>query len=233
MNIEILFENDDMLAVNKPAGLVVHPDGKTEEPSLCDWIVEKYPEIRGVGEPIECKDGTIIERPGIVHRLDRDTSGVLVIAKNPVSYEILKAAFKKRKADKTYNAFVYGHVKEGRGTIDLPIGKSGGDFRKWSAMKKARGKIREAQTFFRVVDRGEFEGEKYSFLELKPKTGRTHQIRVHLQAKNHPVVSDHLYAPNKPKILGFERLALHSRKLEVWDQTIEAPYPDDFVEALL
>lgn len=233
MNIEILFENEDMVAINKPAGLIVHADGKTVEPTVCDWILEKYPETAGIGEPIECKDGTIIQRPGIVHRLDRDTSGVLVIAKNPISFEILKAQFRKRKADKTYHAFVYGHMKEDRGTIDLPIGKSGGDFRKWSAMKKARGKIREAQTFFRVVERGERDGEKYSFLELKPRTGRTHQIRVHLQAKNHPVICDHLYAPNKPQILGFKRLALHSRKLEVCGETIEAPYPDDFIEAML
>src|SRR3989344_6809899 len=106
--IEILFENDDVVAVNKPAGLVVHPDGKTNEPTLVDWILEKFPEIKEVGEPLILSNGEKIHRPGIVHRLDRETSGVSIIAKNQQTFLHLKDQFKNRETEKVYNAFVYG-----------------------------------------------------------------------------------------------------------------------------
>ena len=231
--INILYEDDDVLVVNKPSGLVVHSDGKTKEPTLTDWILENYPDVRGVGEPTKLSDGTMIDRPGIVHRLDRETSGVLLVAKNQKAFEFLKKQFQEREMEKTYRAFVYGEMKNDSGVIDRPIARSTGDFRKWTAERGRRGEEREAVTEYRVLAR--YNG--FSFLDVHPKTGRTHQIRVHLKAISHPVVCDKLYASKKECALGFSRLALHAFSLKFntpSDKTVivEAPYPDDFKEAV-
>ena len=247
---EILIEKADFLIINKPAGLVVHSDGRTKEATLCDWLVEKYPNIRGVGEPLTLSDGREIDRPGIVHRLDRETTGAMVVALTQEMFGHLKKQFQNHEVKKIYHAFVYGSVKEERGVIDRPIGKSKSDFRQWSAQRGARGEMRPAVTNFKVLERGEAEVpegskdrtthgcERYTFIEAEPKTGRTHQIRVHMKAINHPLVADSLYAQGKPAILGFTRTALHARSLSFTDLSgerisAEAPYPDDFVEALL
>lgn len=231
-NIKIIFENDEVLAVDKPAGLVVHSDGKTKEPSLTDWVFEKYPEMESVGEKA-VYDGKEIARPGVVHRLDRETSGVIVLAKTQESFENLKKQFQEREIEKTYNAFVYGAVKNEEGTIDRPIGKSKSDFRKWSAQRGARGEMREAVTEYKVLKKN----KEFSYLEIFPKTGRTHQIRVHLKAINYPVVCDKLYAPKRESALRFERLALHACSLTFSllngeKVTVEAELPEDFQNAL-
>ena len=231
--MKILFENENILAINKPSGLVVHSDGRTKEESVSSWLLEKYPEIKNVGEPWTSPSGEVIYRPGIVHRLDRDTSGVLVIAKNQESFLNLKSQFQDREIKKTYNAFVYGEMKELEGVIDRSIGRSKSDFRKWSAQRGARGEMREAVTEYKVLS----TCQEVSFVEVYPKTGRTHQIRVHFKAINHPVVCDSLYAENKSSLLGFDRLALHARKIEISDingdiLSIEASLPTDFVSAL-
>jgi len=233
MEIEVINEDKNILVINKPAGLVVHGDGRTEEKTLVDWILKEYPEIKNVGESLKLNDGTLIDRPGIVHRLDRETSGVMVIARNQESFEHLKKQFQDREVSKTYNAFVYGNIKEEEGTIDRDIGKSRSDFRRWSAQRGARGKMREAVTDYKVIKRS----PEATFLELKPKTGRTHQIRVHMKAINHPVVADKLYAPNHKLILGFGRLALHAKELEILGldgekHTFQVPLPEDFQKAL-
>ncbi len=267
MKISILYENKDVVIINKPAGLVVHFDGKTKEKTLVDWILKKYPRIKNVGEPIILDDGSPekilpdgkskifraldkksnasgktlagkkILRPGIVHRIDRDTSGVLIIAKNKESFEFLKKQFKDRKVRKVYQAFVYGDVKDERGMINRPIGRSSTDFRKWTAQRGIRGEAREAVTYFKVLNKI----NDITFVEAIPKTGRTHQIRVHFSAINHPIVQDKLYATNfylnKKQQLGFKRMALHARELEInllskKILTIIAPYPKDFEEAI-
>ncbi len=233
MNISILYEDKDVLVVNKPAGLVVHADGRTEEPTLVDWILENYPNIKDVGEPTKLSNGEIIVRPGIVHRLDRDTSGVLVVAKKQPAFLFLKQQFQDRTLQKTYRAFVYGEPKQEEGIIDRPIARSRKDFRLWSAQRGAKGVEREAITEYKVLARH----KGFSFFELKPKTGRTHQIRVHLKAINHPVVCDKLYAPKQKPALGFTRLALHSLSIEFTLPSgkpikVEAPYPEDFKKAL-
>lgn len=235
MNIPILFENDDFLIVNKPAGLMVHGDGKITEPTLVDWILEEHPYIEGVGE--DMKD---IKRPGIVHRLDKDTSGVLVIAKTQESFEYLKKQFQDRKIQKTYNAIVYGWPKNDTGTIDEPIGRSRKNFRMWLSGRGNRGTLREAVTDYKILKRFEVESEKYSYIELHPKTGRTHQIRVHLKYLNHPIVADVLYAGKRAEKLpnlGFDRQALHARKISFIGlagvkAAVEAPLPDDFTNIL-
>ena len=227
--ITIVYEDTNILAVNKPAGLIVHSDGRTREPTLADWLVKNYPDIKKVGEPWRAPDGSIIWRPGIVHRLDRDTSGAIIIAKTPEAFDFLKKQFQERRVKKTYRAFVYGLVKQDTGTIDKPIGRSKNDFRKWSAEYGARGDKREAVTTYKVLQRG----KEATYIEAYPETGRTHQIRVHLKAVGHPIVHDILYAPKGKDILGFSRTALHSFSIDVVTPTqkvlhIEAPLPEDF-----
>ena len=216
--------------IDKPAGLVVHPDGRTKEPSVSEWFVAKYPESKNVGEPMGD-----IERPGIVHRIDRETSGVLILAKTKKGYEHLKAQFQNREIEKIYHLFVYGNVEDDQSTINLPIGRSASNFRKRSAERGARGEKREALTYFRVIKRA--DDKSVTFLEAKPKTGRTHQIRVHFKAIHHPVVCDKLYASTKECLLGFDRLALHARAITFKDvsggqHSVLANYPEDFARAI-
>lgn len=232
----IISEDDQFVAVNKPAGLVVHYDGKTKEPSLADWILKKYPNIKNVGEPTTLSNGEVIYRPGIVHRIDRETSGVLLIAKTQKMFEFLKNQFKNHEVHKTYHAFVYGNLKEDEGVISKPIGRGKKDFRQWTVGRGARGEMREAVTNFTVLARGTENNEIFSFLELWPKTGRTHQIRVHLKSIHHPVVCDRLYAPKTAPALGFKRTALHASKIEFRNLkreivTVLAPFPADFKKA--
>jgi len=233
MDIPIIYEDEYIMAVNKPAGLLVHGDGRPNGPTLVDWIKENRPEIMGTGENIILQNGTVIERPGIVHRLDKDTSGVLIITKTHESFLFLKEQFQLREIEKTYNAFVYGHIKETKGVIDRPIGRSASDFRKWSAQRGARGELREAVTEYSVIK----AVDDWTFLEIHPKTGRTHQIRVHFKSIHHPIVCDKLYAPNHECLLGFHRTALHARSISInlpngQKKTIEAEYPVDFTLAL-
>lgn len=237
MKIDILYEDKDIVAVNKPAGLVVHPDGKSKGPFLTDWILENYPKTKNVGESVETKDYGIIERPGIVHRLDRDTSGVILIAKTKAGHECLKTQFQDRTINKKYLAFVYGEVKDQFGIINRPIGRSPKDFRRWSATRGARGEMRDAETWYTVLS----TRVGYSFVEVEPKTGRTHQIRVHFKAINHPILHDSLYAPekidDKTKSLGFKRNALHAFSIEFTNCQgkvikVRADIPKDFVTAI-
>jgi 23S rRNA pseudouridine1911/1915/1917 synthase len=195
--------------------------------------LKNYPDTKDVGESLVLSDGTIIKRPGIVHRLDRDTSGILLIAKNQESFLNLKEQFQNRTIQKSYRAFVYGEMKEIEGVIDRPIGRSTNDFRKWSAQRGARGKMREAITEYKVLNKK----DGFSYVEVNPKTGRTHQIRVHFKAINHEIVCDKLYAPKKECALGFERLALHSYSIEFnliggKRLNLEAELPNDFKNAL-
>jgi len=244
MNIPILHQDSHIVAINKPSGLVVHSDGKTKEPALSDWIAEHFPQAADVGEPIVLTDGSVINRPGIVHRLDRDTSGVMLIALSQEGFNHLKRQFQDRDIEKIYHTFVYGIMKEDDGIIDRPITRSRKDFRLWSAQRGGRGEARDAVTHYKVLNRIEsIDGhlsrpnEQATFVEVSPKTGRTHQIRVHFKAINHPVIADPLYAPKREPLLGFKRLALHARQITFVDMnnkeiTIEAPYPDDFTFAL-
>ena len=229
--IEILFENDNFLAINKPAGLVVHSDGRTKEQSVADWILENYPKLKEVGEPWQDRQGNVIFRPGIVHRLDRDTSGVMLIAKNQNYFNLLKEQFQNHQIQKTYLAFVYGEIKPDDGIIDKAIGRSPSDFRRWLAGRGARGTMREAITNYKTL----WRSKDVSFLELKPKTGRTHQLRVHLKYFNHPIIADQLYASNQIGLLDFTRTALHSYNIEFNDGgqnfNITAPLPNDFIHA--
>lgn len=233
-DIEIIYEDDDVLAVNKPAGVAVHEDGRTQEETLTDWVRSTRPGMVGVGEEMTLQNGTVIDRPGIVHRLDRDTSGILLLAKTQEAFLFLKDQFKNRKIQKLYHAFVWGELKEPAGTIDKPIGRSKKDFRLWSATSSAGGKLREAVTRWTRLECA----KGISYLALEPKTGRTHQLRVHLKAIGHPIVGDVRYGAKKGTALGFERLALHARSISFVHPNgnrmeFEAPLPDDFIEGII
>lgn len=213
MEPEILFEDDVLVVINKPAGIIVHPDGKHDYPALTSWLEKKYKEFY------------------LVHRIDRETSGVLVVAKTAEAFEFLKAQFKNREIKKTYRAFVYGPLKDERGVIDKPIGSGRGGVGPRSA-SLPHGTTRDALTTYRVIA----NGAGCAYVEVFPKTGRTHQIRVHFSSIQHPVVCDTLYSPSRPKLLGFERLALHALSLAFTHpsgkaMTFEAPLPPDFVAA--
>ncbi len=230
--IYTVHENQDILALYKPAGILTHPDGRGSKDSVWQWIKSNRPELENVGEVLTVAENKTLPRCGLLHRLDQDTSGVILVAKNEESFFFFKEQFQNRLVKKEYKAFVYGKMPEQKGIIDRAIGKSAKDFRKWSAQRGARGKIREAVTEYFV----EIETPEVSLLTLWPKTGRTHQIRVHLKALHHPVVCDKLYAPNQSSLLGFSRLALHARSItidtpEEKNLQIVAPYPKDFQNA--
>ena len=228
MDPKVLYEDDYIVAIDKPSGLVVH-SGVGTDVTLVDWILEHYPLMKGVGE-----QGDDLVRPGIVHRLDRETSGVMVLAKNQEVFDTIKKHFQKGKVEKEYHAFVYGKPKNLRGIVSLPLGRCRADFRKYST-RNTRGEIRDARTEYVAV--GSCEGQ-FSFVRFYPKTGRTHQIRVHAQSLHTPVVCDSLYASSQEPALGFSRLALHSRRVSLYIYQysnvlhITAPYPDDFADAL-
>jgi 23S rRNA pseudouridine1911/1915/1917 synthase len=229
----VLFEDEEVIVIDKPAGLIVHSDGRTVEPSVAEWAVQKYPSMAGVGEPWTSPQGEVVERPGIVHRLDRTTSGVMVLAKTSAAHAWLKKQFQDRTVKKEYLAVVYGHVREDRGHIEREIVRVRAVPPRWSARFMREGqKHRAAITDWAVVRRFEVGGEPYTLLNVSPKTGRTHQVRVHLQAIGHPIVCDHLYAAAKSCPSGLARPALHALRLTLrlpsgGEQTFEAPVPGD------
>ena len=228
METTIIYEDAAVVVIDKPAVLSVHSDGRTSEPSVADWILEKYPETKEVGEPWTSPQGEIIDRPGIVHRLDRTTSGVMVIAKTAEAHAFLKQQFQSREVEKEYRAFVYGNPKEDGGVIEAEIRRTRTTPPRWTAEPGGQ-KKRVAVTEWKVIKRGEAASE----IAVFPKTGRTHQIRVHLKSIHHEIVCDPLYAPTRPCLLGFTRPALHAYRLTLTvpsraRRTFEAPLPDDF-----
>lgn len=232
---KIIFEDDNILVLDKPAGLSVHGDGFNKEITLADWLVGRWPDIVNVGEPT-VKNGQEILRPGIVHRLDRDTSGVMVVAKNSTTFKYLKDQFKNRQVKKIYRAIVNGVFSkpEVEKVVSLPIGRSDKDARKRVASKKAIGKLRPAETRFKILTT---TSQGYSYVEAYPKTGRTHQIRVHLKALQHPIVCDKLYTKELTCAAGLTRQALHAYKLVISlpggeKKEFIAPLPPDMVLAL-
>ncbi len=212
---EVLYEDADVIVVNKPSGMIVYPDGIHDYPALDAWLVEKYGE-KGFH---------------FVHRLDRETSGVLVLARTEETHEFLKQQFQEREVRKIYRAFVYGIIHDERGVIDKPIGNARGG-KGPRSVKNPHGTLRDALTAYRVIART----PEATYVEVFPKTGRTHQIRVHFSSIQHPIITDQLYAPTRPHILGFERLALHAYSVTLElpsgkEMTFTAPLPEEFLTA--
>lgn len=238
--ITVIHEDDDCLVISKPVGMLVHEDDVSLDPTVVDWFLSRVPEARGVGESSSSPKGKKLERSGVVHRLDRDTSGVLILAKTPEAHAHLKSEFHDRRAKKEYRALVYGRMNERWGTIDRPIGRSARDFRLRSAERGAKGTLREAVTDWECIGSGEYEGEPFSYVKLLPKTGRTHQLRVHMKAIDRPIVGDPLYAGKRFGIsnnLLLTRLALHAHELELTlpngeERRFIAPVPPEIEQAV-
>lgn len=228
IDIPILYEDDDMVVINKPEGLQIHPAGNIDMKTVAHWIITKYPEVRGIGE-----DDL---RPGIMHRLDRETSGVLVIAKTEKAFYGLKELFQKRTMKKTYIALVYGHMESLSGQIDKPLIRHSGELKRFVVeTQHIPDGARQALTLYRVIARY----EEFDLLEVTPKTGRTHQIRVHLASLGNPIVGDKLYAfkpMRRGEKLFSKRQMLHAYRLEFdlfsKKYAFEAPLPQDFKDVL-
>jgi len=214
MNPQIIFENKFFLVINKPAGLLVHKSKikgseLSKEKTLVDWLLVRYPRIKNVGDDQE-------NRPGIVHRLDKDTSGVMLVPKTQDYFLYLKKLFQEHKVKKTYLAIVYGVPKKGEGVISKPIGiKDGTTKRSVHSIKMAK----TAETYYKILKTIDFlQRSSASLLEVKPATGRTHQIRIHLASIGHPILGDSLYG-NKlstalSKQLSISRQMLHASSIE-------------------
>ncbi len=223
--MEIIYETDSFLALNKPAGILTHRLAKLSgrEFTVADWFVKHYPLAAKVGDNPDL-------RPGIVHRLDKDTSGVLVLAKTQPFFNYFKSLLAEGLVKKTYWAIVYGRTPK-RGVIDRPIGLISGGIRRSVKARKMK-MVKPALTEFYLIRHFKKSGDEFSLLEVYPKTGRTHQIRVHLAYFGYPVVGDKLYAPKKKLIVGTRHL-LHARSVEFNSKNgsrlkIEAEPPADF-----
>lgn len=227
--LEIIYSDGNLIVINKPPGTAVHPGDSVRGETIADMLVRQFPEIRAVGDNPE-------ERPGIVHRLDQDTSGVMVIAQTQESFEALKNLFKSRQVEKTYRAIVCGQPRGRAGIITSAIGRiAGHPLKRGTTGGRARIRGgREAITHYRVIK----SGGGHSLLEIKPKTGRTHQIRVHLASIGHPVACDRAYGgKNVCCPAGCRRQLLHARSLSFSyphgrKLFFEAGEPEDFRLAL-
>ncbi|HOK17374.1 MAG TPA: RluA family pseudouridine synthase [Candidatus Paceibacterota bacterium] len=225
---EILYEDKNYLVINKPAGILVHPNLKNlNQPTISSWLIFKWPNLKGVGEdPL---------RPGIVHRLDKETSGVLAIAKNNQSFFHLKEQFQKRLVKKEYLTLVWGNIKKDSGEINIPLTYSKkSPFRRKISNFKSPKKSLSAITYYKVIKRF----KDFALLKVIPKTGRTHQIRVHLASLGFPVVGDKEYGPKNRRLpFTLNRQFLHAIKISFLtiDNTlleIEAPLPEDLENVL-
>ncbi len=221
--LDILYEDQDLLVLNKAPGMVVHPGPGHSDDTLVNALLARYPELQGVGE-----DG----RPGIVHRLDKDTSGLIIIARNSRTLTALMEQMQGHTIVKRYLALVEGDVAHDQGSIDAPIGR---DTRNRQQMTVTTRDSREARTHFRVQQRF----ARHTLLLLQLETGRTHQIRVHLKAIGHPVVGDPVYGSgNVPKGFTLNRQFLHAYQLQFNHPItgklieVEAPLPKDLQKIL-
>lgn len=188
-NIKIIDESDEFLVINKPAGLAVHG---SSDYALADWLVEQYPKIKQVGDDPE--------RPGIVHRLDKDVSGLMVIAKTQAAFDNLKKQFQNRTIIKQYTALVYGKIQKSNGLINFPIRRASDGYKMAALPLTVKGQVstlgRRSETYFEVIKKF----INYTLLKIIIKTGRTHQIRVHLSAYDHPLVGDNIYDTAKTRM---------------------------------
>lgn len=233
MSPQIVYKDSNLIVINKPAGLITHQKNiDDKQPSVVDWVVENYPKLKNVGEPFVAS-GKETARAGIIHRLDKDTSGLLLIAKNNKTFFYFKNLFQTKKIRKYYLALVHGQPKKPKGTINSPLGRIG-----LKRTTKITGKKlidqKEAETEYKTIK----NYKDFTLLELAPKTGRTHQLRVHLNSIGHPITGDPIY--------GFKKLSpppnlnclfLHAYKLEFTTPdgkslALETDLPEDLQNTL-
>jgi 23S rRNA pseudouridine1911/1915/1917 synthase len=222
--VPVLHEDEHLLVIDKPAGLVVHPGAGQRTSTLVQGLLAGYPELRGVGDDPE--------RPGIVHRLDKGTSGLLLVARTPDAHAALVAALAAREVHRRYHALAWGHVEAPRGLIDAPIGRSAREPTRMAIDERGK----EARTRYEVRQRYA-EPVAVTELECALETGRTHQIRVHLRSIGHPVVGDARYGGERQS-LSMRRPFLHAERLELAHPIsgepleFESPLPDDLRDVL-
>lgn len=218
--LDIIYEDKDIIIINKPRGMVVYPAPGNYSGTLVNALLYHTKDLSGING---------ILRPGIVHRLDKDTSGVMVVAKNDRAHRNLVVQFKEKKVKKTYLALVFGVIVEEKATIDAPIGRHPIKRTEMAVIEDGK----KAVTHFKVLERF----KDYTFLELNLETGRTHQIRVHMSFIGHPIVGDPIYSKKKNPF-NIKGQALHSFRLGLWHpltekfMVFEAPLPEDFKQIL-
>ncbi|TXG75724.1 RluA family pseudouridine synthase [Candidatus Dojkabacteria bacterium] len=209
--INIIYENDDFMVIVKPAGLTVNRSDTAKDEQTLQDLVEDLGKIKPDASHLE-----FTNRGGIVHRLDKETSGVMIVAKNSESFDALQAQFKERRVEKEYIALAHGEINPEKGEINVPVGRLPWNRKRFGALAGGR----EAQTEYEVIKEYILGKEILSLVKLHPRTGRTHQIRVHLKFINHPIFGDPLYGGRKTsrddrKIL--PRVFLHAKKISFFD----------------
>jgi len=206
MRLKIIYEDENVLVIDKPAGIIVFPEGKVGEKTLIDYLLNKYPDLKKVGK---------FPRYGAIHRLDKETSGILLVAKNNKTLKLLQQQFKSRKVIKKYTALVVGNLREEQGVIETLIGRSPRDRRKqkvYLPYEPASEGKRPALTEYKVLKRF----KDYALLEVCPKTGRKHQIRTHLSYLGHPIAGDKIYGfKNQICPKNLKRQFLHASYLKI------------------
>jgi 23S rRNA pseudouridine1911/1915/1917 synthase len=221
--LDIIFENDELIVVNKPAGMVVHPAAGHAGGTLVNAVLGHEPEMEGIGGE---------ERPGLVHRLDKDTSGLIVLAKNERAHRWLQDQFRDRKVEKTYLALVDGHPPTPTGRVEASVGRDPSHRKKMAIMPLGKG--REAVSEYRTIE----TFAEHTLLEFHPLTGRTHQIRLHCAFLKCPIVADSIYGHRHSTVPGLKRHFLHAYKLKIilpgkkLAQVFEAPLPEELERVL-
>lgn len=220
--VEIIFEDQFMAIINKPVGMVVHPSPGHDDGSLVNALLYQLDDLSGINDVL---------RPGIVHRLDKETSGVMVVAKNDKAHLELARQFHDREVFKEYRAIVHGQIGNKKGSIKLPIGRHP---KHYNLMCAQYGEGKKAETNYEVIELF----DEFTYVAAFPKTGRTHQIRVHFQSLRHPLLCDKSYGGKIVYGIPINRVALHAHKLHIKHpdtgeaMTFESPIPEDFNDAL-
>ncbi|NQT49585.1 RluA family pseudouridine synthase [Candidatus Kuenenbacteria bacterium] len=225
---KIIFKNNDYIILEKPAGLLVHATDTSTETTLVDWLINKFPEIQKVSDTVSLQKDDQTYRPGIVHRLDKDVAGLMLIARNQDAFDYFKQQFKLQKINKKYTALVHGQIEQDHDTIEFEISRSS-QGKRMASHPKGSGKGRPAFTEFDVLDRT----QKTTLVEITLHSGRTNQIRVHFMALGNPIVGDMVY-----KVSAFDnkkttKPLLHATKLSFTDQqgteqAFESELPSEF-----
>jgi 23S rRNA pseudouridine1911/1915/1917 synthase len=203
LSLEVLFEDENVVVINKPAGLSVHPSSSEKANTLVNALVHRY------GKNLSDLNNSEVPRPGIVHRLDKDTTGLMLVARNNFSHRNLAKQLSERTLKRTYWALVVGNFKENSGQIETMVGRHPKDRKRMAVLEDNSKSSRNALTYWRLLD----EVKGYSLLELKLQTGRTHQIRVHLDYINHPILGDQIYGGQRNKSHLIKRQCLHSKEI--------------------
>jgi len=230
MELKILYEDDNLLVIDKPAGITVFPEKPTIEKTLIYFLLKNYPHLKNTGKT---------PRYGVVHRLDKDTSGILLVAKNNRALDFFQRQFKERKVVKKYLALIVGSIKTNQGKIDTLIGRALRDRKKQKVYlpfepATKRKKLRKAITKYKVLKKI----KNYTLIEVTPKTGRKHQIRCHLAYLSHPIAGDKIYGfKNQPNPKGLNRQFLHASFLKIRlpdgeEKEIKSDLPENLKEVL-